>query len=115
MVIPTMWLGSEIAVSLISMSLPSIFFLVQRVMNNGVGSLVPSRATRTGTNTSDSGHAGGGGSRDNGQGDRKSVSRSRNQAIQPHTKTTAEYVGPNKSFENLNYSGIHVVSKTEIA
>lgn len=110
MVVPTMWLGSEIAVSLISMSLPSLFFLFQRVRTQGVGSLVPSRTTKTGTTTTNSVRTGGGNHYNN-----ELVSRSRNQIIQPHTKTTAEYVGPNKSFENMNHSGIHVVSKTEIA
>lgn len=108
-----MWLGSEIAISLISISLPSVFFLAQRMNIKGVWSLLTSRTSTSRTQASSSGHP----VREyhsNEKDDYGLVSRSPNRAYLPHTRTTAEFVAANEGMENSKHDGIRVVSKTEI-
>lgn len=108
-----MWLGSEIAISLISISLPSVFFLAQRMNIKGVWSLLTSRTHTSHTQASSSGHP----VRDYQSSEKDDYGfapRSPNRSYLPHTRTTAEFVGANEDMENTKHDGIRVVQKTEV-
>ncbi|KAF3061499.1 hypothetical protein GL218_03013 [Daldinia childiae] len=111
---PILWLGSEIAISIISVSLPSIFFLGQRVYRHGASSLLSTNSPHSKTGLS-SNH------RPFHDEDGDELVRRSTDSLHKHpeslsdanpyltqTKATAQFTGTEESIEHTQHAGIHV-------
>lgn len=111
---PILWLGSEIAISIISVSLPSIFFLAQHAHRNGIGALITTQSYLSRSRLPSSHN------RFHRDDSAELVSQSleslhsstRNISnANPYltsTKTTAQFGGTDVSIEHTQHSGIYV-------
>ncbi|KAK7744558.1 hypothetical protein SLS53_003443 [Cytospora paraplurivora] len=100
--------GSEIAISVISVSIPSVFYLAQQVHRKGFWSIVPTRAK-----LSAQGHTGTHDQLRDEEDDRL-VARAHNYPYLSQTKATAEFSGANERSESIAHSGIIVMHNIEV-
>lgn len=111
---PILWLGSEIAISIISVSLPSIFFLAQRAYRDGAWSLLSTRShhSKTGISSNnrpfhdEDGDELVGRSTDSFHKHPEILSNANPYLTQ--TKATAQFAGTEESIEHTQHAGIHV-------
>ncbi|ETS75365.1 hypothetical protein PFICI_12309 [Pestalotiopsis fici W106-1] len=122
LVLPLLWLGSEIAIAIVCVSLPSILFLGQRAHRNGFRSLFQPSAqlSKTGLISSGTNHPYHEESDENGlvmrtraHSHRPSSGSSGSDPYLGRTKAMVELGGPNAW--STEHNGIHVVRGIEVA